>query len=169
MSIRVLLLILILTGCSSMKRTMLVTSLSAGAIGGVGGAIYSPDRESIDKNAFLFSLLGAGLGALGGYLLHDTPEEQREQKSMILEEPTKLPDDIPLFDFSEELKNIKPNITFKPVNKYEVPLEKLPPELEGKVKKQFILEYQSEARTLTIGNRTIQISPFKAWENVYEE
>ena len=76
---------------------------------------------------------------------------------------------VPLFDFSPELKNIKPEVNFKPIKKYEVPLEKLPKELEGKVKKQFILEYQSEAQTIEIGNRTIQISPFKAWEHIYEQ
>jgi hypothetical protein len=76
---------------------------------------------------------------------------------------------VPLFDFSPELKHVRPEVNFKPVKKYEVPLEKLPTELEGKVKKQFIIEYESDARTLEIDNRTIQISPFKAWEHVYEK
>jgi hypothetical protein len=76
---------------------------------------------------------------------------------------------LPLFDFSPELKNIRPEVNFRPLKKYEVPLEKLPAELEGKVKKQFIIEYEAEARTIEINNRTIQISPFKAWEHVYEK
>jgi hypothetical protein len=107
---------------------------------------------------------GAGLA----YLFYDSPEKKIKE-SMLLDQPTQNHKEVPLFDFSPELKNIKPEVNFKPVKKYEVPLEKLPKELEGKVKKQFILEYQSEAQTIDVGNRTIQISPFKAWEHVYEQ
>ena len=169
MFIRLLVILLLFTGCSTLKRTMITSALTAGTIGGVGGAIFSPNKESVRGNTYIFSLLGAGIGALGAYLMHDKPHDQKQLKNMLLDEEKLKKQEIPLFDFSPELKNIKPNITFKPVKKYQVPLQKLPDALKGKVKKQYILEYESDARTIKIGNRTIQISPFKAWENVYEE
>jgi hypothetical protein len=101
------------------------------------------------------------------YFTHQ--KRKRIKESLLLDQEIQHHKEVPLFDFSPELKNIKPEVNFKPIKKYEVPLEKLPPQLQGKVKKQFIIEYESGARTLEIGNRTIQISPFKAWEHVYEE
>jgi len=59
-------------------------------------------------------------------------------------------------------------VSFKPVKKYDVPLEKLPENLKGKVKKQYLLEYETEGKTIQYEGRTIEISPFKAWEHVYE-
>lgn len=169
MTIRILLICLMLSSCSTLKKSMITSALVGGVIGGIGGSVFSPDSESRDKNAFLFSTLGAAAGAGGAYLFHDKPIDQKKLKHMMLEEQKEAQKDIPLFDFSPELKKMKPHVDFKPVNKYEVPLKKLPPELQGKVKKQFIIEYQSDAKTLKIGNRTFEISPFKAWEHVYEE
>ncbi len=88
---------------------------------------------------------------------------------MIPNDPLKKNSEVPLFDFSPELKNIKPELSFKPVKKYEVPIEKLPESLQGKVKKQYLLEYESEAKTIQYQGKTIEISPFKAYEHVYEE
>jgi hypothetical protein len=142
--------------------------LIGGLVGGTGGAVFSPDSESTDKNAYLGGVIGAVAGAGLAYLLYDSPEKKIKE-SMLLDQPIQNHKEVPLFDFSPELKHIKPEVSFKPIKKYEVPLEKLPKELEGKVKKQFILEYQSEAQTIEVGNKTIQISPFKAWEHIYEQ
>src|SRR3989338_4194205 len=168
MKCSLILVTLFLVSCSSLKKSMVASAFLGGAVGVAGGTIFSPDTESRDKNAFIFGLSGAAVGAIGAYLLHDEPNK-KSASSLLLDEPIQTHQEVPLFDFSPELKNIKPEVNFKPVKKYEVPQEKLPPELEGKVKKQFIIEYESEARTLEIDNRTIQISPFKAWEHIYEK
>ncbi len=162
---------LTLMSCSTLKKTMITSAIVGGTIGGVGGAIFSPNKESVNKNAFIFTLLGAAVAAAGGYLFHDSPNDQELRKDMILdsEKEVKKIEDVPLLDFSPELKNIKPEINIKAVKKYEVPQEKLPEELKGKVKKQYIMEYQSEPRTIQVGNKTIQIDSFKAWEASYEE
>lgn len=162
----ILVALIVLTSCSTLKKSLISGALLGGVVGGSGGAIFSPDEPSRPKNAYMFGVLGAVAGAGLAYLLYDDPS--RPKPPMMLDEPTQTHQSVPLFDFSPELRHIKPEVNFKPVNKYEVPQEKLPPELEGKVKKQFIIEYESEARTLEIENRTIQISPFKAWEHVYE-
>ncbi len=168
MSFRLLIFLTLFTSCSTLKRSVISGSLIGAVTGGTGGAVFSPNEESTNKNAYLGSLLGAVAGAGLAYLMHEKPKK-KEGKSMLLDEPTLNHKEVPLFDFSPELKNIKPEVNFKPIKKYEVPTEKLPKELEGKVKKQFIIEYQSDSQTLEIGNRTIQISPFKAWEHVYEQ
>jgi hypothetical protein len=168
MKISLLLLLMTLASCSTLKKSMLSGALIGGVVGGSGGAIFSPDPMSRDKNAYLGGVIGAVAGAGLAYLFHDGPEKKMKAP-MLLDEPAQIHKEVPLFDFSPELKHIRPEVNFKPVKKFEVPLEKLPKELEGKVKKQFIIEYESDARTLEIDNRTIQISPFKAWEHVYEK
>jgi hypothetical protein len=168
MKIKHLLLLLLLTSCSTLKKSLVAGALVGGTLGATGGAIYSPDEESRDKNAFLFGIIGSVATAGIVYLMHEEPKKPM-QTPMLLDEPVQTHKEVPLFDFSPELKHVRPEVNFKPMKKYEVPLEKLPKELEGKVKKQFIIEYESDARTLEIDNRTIQISPFKAWEHVYEK
>ena len=162
----ILVVLLFFSSCSSLKKSLTSGALIGGLVGGAGGAIFSPDESSGPKNAYMFGVIGAVAGAGLAYLLHDDPNKPKPP--MMLDEPAQTHQSVPLFDFSPELKHIKPEVNFKPVKKYEVPQEKLPPELEGKVKKQFIIEYESPERTLVIDNRTIQISPFKAWEHVYE-
>lgn len=162
-----LILLIFLTSCSSLKKSLGAGAIIGGIVGATGGAVFSPDEYSRDKNAYMGGVIGAIAGAGLAYLFHDDPKKKTADP-MLLDGPTQTHQEVPLFDFSPELKNIKPEVNFKPMKKYEVPLEKLPPELEGKVKKQYIIEYESEARTLEIDNRTIQISPFKAWEHVYE-
>ena len=173
MVIRSLLVVTLLSGCSTMKKSMITSALVSGLVGSAGGYIFSPTIEDRPKNAFLFGTLGAAVGAGVGYGFHDKPISQKKLKHMLLEERKKevlkKSQELPLFDFSPELKKMSPKVDFKPVNKFTVPLKDLPPELQGKVKKQFIIEYQSDAKTLKIGNRTFEISPFKAWEHVYEE
>ena len=167
MKTSLLALLLLSCSCSTLKKSLTSGALLGGIVGGAGGAIFSPDQNSQSKNAYMFGVIGAVAGAGLAYLLYDDPAKPKPP--MMLDGPIQTHQSLPLFDFSPELKHIKPEVNFKPVKKYEVPQEKLPPELEGKVKKQFIIEYESEARTLEIENRTIQISPFKAWEHVYEK
>lgn len=168
MKIRTLLVLFLVSSCSTLKKSITGGSVLGAIVGGTGGTVFSPNRESKDKNAYLGAIIGSFAGAGLAYLMHEKPKIITK-KSMLLDDPIQNHKEVPLFDFSPELKHIKPEVNFTPVKKYEVPLEKLPKELEGKVKKQFILEYHSEAQTIEVGNRTIQISPFKAWEHVYEQ
>jgi len=146
---------------------MIAGALIGGVVGSVGGAVFSPDEESRAKNAYLFGVIGSGVGAGTGWLLFEDPK--KPNAPLMLDEPTQTHQEVPLFDFSPELKHVRPEVNFKPVKRFEVPQEKLPKELEGKVKKQFIIEYEAEARTIELDNKTIQISPFKAWEHTYEK
>lgn len=166
----ILTLSLLASSCSSLRGTLITGSVIGGTLGGMSGVIFSPNKESKAGNALVFGALGAGLGALLGHYFYTTDPENRDLKQMILDDDKQKNSkkEVPLFDFNPDLKNIKPDVTFKPVKKYEVPLEKLPKDLEGKVKKQFLMEYETEGKTIQYEGRTIEIAPFKAWEHVYE-
>ena len=169
MKINILIALLFISSCSSVQKSITAGSLVGASVGSVGGVIFSPNKESINKNGFLFGAIGALLGGIVGNLLHDHPKKQSLLNEMILDEKPQEIEPVPLFDFSEELKGLNPNISFKPINKYEVPLKKLPKELEGKVKRQYVIEYETQPQTIRIGKKTLEIAPFKAWEHVYEE
>lgn len=162
------LLLLTLSSCSTLKRSLIAGAMAGGTLGATGGAVFSPQKNAQDKNAYVFGVAGAVLGAGIAYLLWDEPKPKQMQTPMILDETPKKTE-LPLFDFAPELEGVRPEVNFRPLGKYEVPVADLPPALEGKVKKQFIIEYEAEARTINLGNRTIEISPFKAWEHVYED
>lgn len=162
---------LILTSCSSLRGSLTIGSIIGGTLGAMSGVVFSPNKESRNGNALVFGAVGAAGGALLAHYLYTTDPENRDLKQMMIpDDPLKnKSSEVPLFDFSPELKNIKPELTFKPIKKYEVPIEKLPEELKGKVKRQYLLEYETEAKTIQYQGKTIEISPFKAYEHVYEE
>lgn len=110
---------LILASCSTLKKSMLSGALIGGVVGGSGGAIFSPDPMSRDKNAYLGGVIGAVAGAGLAYLFHDGPEKKMKAP-MLLDEPAQIHKEVPLFDFSPELKHIRPEVNFKPVKKLSI-------------------------------------------------
>ena len=166
-----LILSIFTSGCSTLRGSITAGSIIGGTLGAMSGAVFSPDKESVNGNALVFGAIGAGAGALLAHYFFTNDPENRDLKQMMVPElaPVNKKEEVPLFDFHPELKNIKPDLNFKPVKKYEVPLEKLPANLQGKVKKQYLLEYESEAKTIQYEGKTIDIEPFKAYEHVYEE
>jgi hypothetical protein len=162
-----------ISGCSSLRGTLITSSVLGGSLGAMSGVIFSPNTESKPGNALIFGTIGAVAGALIGNYFYSNDPENRDLKQMLYEKDLKgsgpnQTKDVGLFDFAPELKNIKPDVSFKPVKKYDVPMEKLPENLKGKVKKQYLLEYETEGKTIQYEGRTIEIAPFKAWEHVYE-
>ena len=159
------------SGCSTLRGSISVGGIIGGTLGAMSGAIFSPNKDSVPGNALVFGAMGAGAGALMANYLYTNDPENRDLKQMMVPElaPINKKEEAPLFDFHPELKNIKPDLSFKPVKKYEVPIEKLPDNLQGKVKKQYLMEYESEGKTIQYEGKTIDIGPFKAYEHVYEE
>jgi hypothetical protein len=166
-----LILILNLSGCSTLRGSLTAGGIIGGTLGAMSGAVFSPNKQSVPGNALAFGIIGAGAGALVAHYFYTNDPENRDLKQMMIPElaPVNKKDEVPLFDFHPELKNIKPDLNFKPVKKYEVPIEKLPANLQGKVKKQYLLEYESEGKTIQYEGKTIDIGPFKAYEHVYEK
>lgn len=164
-------LLMTISGCSTLRGSLTAGGIIGGTLGAMSGAVFSPNKDSVPGNALVFGAIGASAGALLAHYLYTNDPENRDLKQMIVPElaPINKKEEVPLFDFHPELKNIKPDLNFKPVKKYEVPLEKLPENLQGKVKKQYLLEYESEGKTIQYEGKTIDIGPFKAYEHVYEE
>lgn len=167
--ISLLVILNLMSSCSTLNKSMIAGGLAGGILGSLGGMMFSPDRTSDARNAYMFGVAGAALGGAVGYSLYDDPLKAKLQAPMLTGDEYEEKKELPLFDFAPELKDIKPEVNFKPLKKYEVPQEQLPKELQGKIKKQYIIEYQSQGQTLELGNRTIEVSPFKAWEHVYEK
>lgn len=161
-----LFLVFLFCSCSTLKRSITSGVFVGSVVGGIGGHTFSPDKESQGKNAYLFGVVGALAGAGLAYMLDDNKPISTGPMILPVDEVKK--NSLPLFDFSPELKEISPEVNFKPLSKYEVPIEKLPKELEGKVKKQFVIEYEAPEQVINIGTRTISVGPFNAWEHVYE-
>jgi uncharacterized membrane protein YeaQ/YmgE (transglycosylase-associated protein family) len=155
----------ILSGCSTLKQSMTTASIIGGIAGGIAGGILSPNKPSILPNVVLFGALGAVAGGASAYYLHKSDPENWPLKPMMLES------DQLQSNYSESPKE---NAGFNPIlklsqsKKYLVPTEPLPNELMGKVKKQYILEYESPEQTLQLEDKTLIIPPFKAWEHAYE-
>lgn len=160
-------ILLCLCSCSTLKRSMVTGTVIGAGVGAGGGYTFSPDKESQGKNTYLFGIVGALVGAGVAYLLDDN--KPIVTNPMILPSTEVVKNPLPLFDFSPDLKGISPEVNFKPLSKFEVPTQKLPKELEGKVKKQFVIEYEAPEQVINVGKRTINVGPFKAWEHVYEE
>jgi len=91
----------------------MITGVILGSIAGsIGGSVFSPNDEDRSKNAYMFGALGGALGTGTGYLLYKDPEvKKREQDRLLIEDAKK---NLPIFEFSEELKGIKPEVTFTP-------------------------------------------------------
>ncbi len=157
-----------LASCSSLKGSVLLSGIGGAALGSLAGNFLSPNKESSNANALVFGTLGAGLGSGLGYYFSKKEEEKKKLQNMILDDVSgKIPPSS--FEISSTIQDIRPQINLKPFKRYEVPLEKLPERLKGKVKKQFILEYHNEEQRVQLGNRTFLIGPFKIWEHFYEE
>jgi hypothetical protein len=122
-------------------------------------------------NTLVFGTMGAGAGALLANYFYTNDPENRDLKQMMIPElaPITKKEEVSFFDFHPELKNMKPEINFSKVKKYEVPIEKLPENLQGKVKKQYLLEYESEPQTIQYEGKTLDIESFKTYEHVYEK
>ena len=160
----IVLLSLIISSCSSMKKTIVYSSLSGGLAGASAGYALSPDKESQGANAAIFGLVGAGLSALIGYALYE--DDPRNQKmNHMLEERKRLDPNSLELDLGN--LNIEANLSKDEV--YQTPAKELPEKLKGKIKQQYIIKYQSKERYLNKGNKTFYIPSFQIYEHAYDE
>ena len=161
---KLLILMFLLASCSSMKKSIFYSSLIGGVAGATGGALLSPDRESRGWNAAIFGLTGAAVSALAGYLMYEDDPRNRKLENMLLPEEKKDPNvvDIGLGELKIEAKLDKREA-------YKVPVKELPDKLKGKVKKQYLIKYESKERYINSGNKTFYIPTFEVFEHSYDE
>ena len=154
---------LILSSCSTLKKTIVYSSLSGGLAGATAGYALSPDRESQGANAAIFGLVGAGLTVLIGYALYEDDPRNQKLNHMLDDKKVTNPNSlgIDLDDFKIEANLSKQEV-------YETPMKELPAVLQGKVKKQYIIKYESKERYLNKGNKTYYIPSFQIYEHAYD-
>ena len=161
-------LILSMTSCSSLKKTLIYSSLVGGATGATAGAMLSPNKESRGANAAVFGLVGAGLAALAGYALYkDDPRNYKLDQMLMEEKKARVSYDPNEIEIG--LGNFKIDANLSKEEAYKVPVKELPEKLKGKVNRQFLIKYQSKERYVKKGNKTFYIPAFDVYEHAYGE
>ena len=154
----------LLSSCSSMKKTILYSSLSGGLAGAASGYALSPDKESRGANAAIFGVLGAGLTALIGYALFEDDPRNQKLNHMLEDKSSSNPNSLGL-----DLGDLKIEANLSNEGVYKTPTMDLPKELKGKIKKQYVIKYESKERYLHKGSKTYYIPSFKIFEHAYDE
>lgn len=155
-------LLFLFCSCSTLKKTLVYSSLSGAMVGATAGLVLSPDKESRGANAALFGLIGAGAAALAGYALYKDDPRNQKLKPMLdmdLDDPNKMKIDLEGLNIEASLNQSE---------KYLTPKMDLPKELQGKIKQQFLIKYQSKERYINKGSKTFYIPSFEIYEHTYE-
>jgi hypothetical protein len=153
-----------LSSCSSMKKTIIYSSLAGGMTGATAGALLSPNEKSRGANAAVFGLIGAGVAALAGYALYKDDPRNYKLKNMLRDQEKINPNEIEL-----GLGDIKIDASLEKKESHKVPVTELPKKLRGKVNQQYLIKYQSKERYVRKGNKTFYIPSFEVFEHAYSQ
>ena len=156
-----------LASCSSLKRTLVYSSLAGGVTGAISGFALSPNKESQGANAAVFGAIGAGVSALVGYALYEDDPRNYKLKSMMLDPQASKDKDANDIDFNFGPLKIETKLTEGEA--YQTPITDLPEKLKGKVSKQFLIKYRSRERYVRKGDKTFYIPPFEVYQHAYGE
>ena len=151
-----------LASCSSLKRTVVYSSLAGGLASSLAGAALSPTKKDRGANAVVFGLLGAGVSGVAGYALYKDDPRNYKLKHMLKgqERPNTMNIGLGPLNLNAQLN--KDEI-------YQVPVKELPKELRGKVGKQYLIKYQAKERYIKKGPKTYYIPSFSVFEYSYGE
>lgn len=154
-----------ISSCSTMKKTLIYSSLAGGATGAIAGTIFSPNKESKGANGVVFGLLGAGVAALTGHALYKDDPRNYKLDQMLIDKKKQFNED----EIEIGLGNLSIDANLNKKETYQVPVKDLPEKLRGKVNKQFLIKYQSKERYVKKGSKTFYIPAFDVYEHSYGE
>lgn len=163
MKLLIISLLLFISSCSNLKRTLIYSAASGLVVGAVTGATLSPDRKNRSANALTFGLVGAAATALIGYALYIDDPRNKKLDPLLSE---KIPNEDEL---SIDIGKIKIFADLKKKSAYKVPVTELPKELRGKVKKQYLIKYETPERYIKKGNKTYYIPSFQILEHDFSD
>jgi hypothetical protein len=160
------LLLLLISSCSTMRKSIFYGSLSGISLGIVGSVTLSPNKESIAPNMAVWGSIGALVGATLGYLFFMDDPENRDLPSM-------MPTDRASRNRNEYLNPINKleaaTITPSDSKKYKMESGPLPAHLKGKVQTPVIIEHEIPERIEHLENgKAITVEQHKVWEVDYE-
>jgi hypothetical protein len=161
----VILILVLSSSCSSLKKTVVYSALAGGMTGAVAGTFLSPDKQSKGANAAIFGLIGAGVAALTGYVLYQDDPRNYTLKNMLLDPDKKEPANPNEIELG--LGPLKIDANLEKQEAYQVPVKELPEQLKGKVNKQYLIKYQSKERYVKKGAKTFYIPAFDVYEHAY--
>lgn len=157
-------LILSLSSCSSLKKSVFYGGLTGATLGIAGGGSLSPDKTSRNPNMAIWGSVGALIGAGLGYLFFMDDPENRELPTMLQGNGSNK-----IIDFAPINQIEKVSITPKDSRKYKLEKGPLPDHLKDKVQTPFIIEHEIPERVEYLENgKAITIEQHKAWEIQYE-
>ena len=156
-------LCLFFASCSTLKKTIIYSSLSGTMAGSLGGVALSPTKQDRGANAIVFGLVGAGVAGLTGYALYRDDPRNYKLRQMLTPEKEN-PNSISL---GLGPLNLKAQLNKDEI--YRVPVKKLPDKLKGKVGKQYLIRYRAKERYIKQGPKTYYIPSFEVIEYSYGE
>lgn len=159
-------LLLTITSCSTMRKSVFYGGISGITLGIVGSVTLSPNKESVAPNMAVWGSLGALVGAALGYFFFLDDPENRELPSM-------MPASASPRNRAEQLAPINKleTVTITPTDskKYKLESGPLPAHLKGKVQTPVIIEHEIPERVEHLENgKAITVEQHKAWEVDYE-
>ena len=160
-TLSVLLLPPLLLSCSNLRRTLIYSSMAGGIAGAATGVVISPNKKSRPVNMIVYGALGASLAALTGYRLYEDDPRNRPLSPMLDLNPG------PMGKLEIESDKLRISAAVTPTNIYKVPVMKLPPALEGKVGKQYLIKYRSKERYIRQNGKTWYIPDFEFYQYAY--
>lgn len=148
-----LIALILLSSCSTRKRTMIASAVSTAIIAGAGGAIFTPNEESKNANTYVFGLLGAAAGAAAGYYLYSDNKQITGEY---------------LNDFkNQSYEDHRNTYEFKQTNSYKGKGTDIPEHLKSIIPRRRVIEYETSQKLIKKKDgKAIIIAPTKAWEVV---
>ncbi|MBT4789937.1 MAG: hypothetical protein HON90_00070 [Halobacteriovoraceae bacterium] len=153
----------LLNSCSTLRKTIVYSSLSGALAGASTGYLLSPDEESRGANAAVFGIVGAGISALVGYSLYEDDPRNKKLNHLLEKKEPLDPNSLGI-----DLGQLKIDAKLSQGDVYKSPSKKLPKKLRGKIKEQYIIKYQSKERYVNKGDKTYYIPSFEIYEHAYE-
>lgn len=172
MSIKILrsiCLIIILTSCSSHKRTLIYSSLAGGLTGAMAGSALSPDAYSRPYNAAVFGGVGVVAGALVGHLLYQDDPRNKKLDNILLDDEQKLNHSRKNEDEKLAVGPVAIEMNFSPKERSDIPQVDLPDKLKDKVAKPYLIKHTSPETYLEKDGHTYYIPPVEIYEHTTEK